>query len=264
MASRAATSSSPAPVDRHRVQGPDPQPPADRPDDARHHGGRGHGAGDDGGGRRGPALDRAAGAGRRPQPADDQGRQLEAEDRGLGRRRGPPGRRRGHDAAARRRADARAARRRRSVRRRRRACRSSIPKTTRWRSTTTRWPGSDSAISRPGSAPRPRCRSPTPRPSASSTACSTWPAACTATPACTFGDKRWFTRMHGTDLHLLDIKRTWTLRSGRFFTEDEQDRQGDGAGARLGGGREAVRRQGRSGGQGHHAVEPDASGSWAW
>ncbi|MEZ5418872.1 MAG: ABC transporter permease [Vicinamibacterales bacterium] len=38
-----------------------------------------------------------------------------------------------------------------------------------------------------------------------------------------FGDKRWFTRMHGTDLHLLDIKRTWTLRSGRFFTDDEQE-----------------------------------------
>jgi putative ABC transport system permease protein len=38
-----------------------------------------------------------------------------------------------------------------------------------------------------------------------------------------FGEKRWFTRMHGTDLHLLDIKRTWTLRSGRFFTEEEQD-----------------------------------------
>ncbi len=37
------------------------------------------------------------------------------------------------------------------------------------------------------------------------------------------GDKRWFTRMHGTDLHLLDIKRTWTLRSGRFFDEDEQN-----------------------------------------
>ena len=37
------------------------------------------------------------------------------------------------------------------------------------------------------------------------------------------GDKRWFTRMHGTDLQLLDIKRTWTLVSGRFFTEREQD-----------------------------------------
>ncbi len=37
------------------------------------------------------------------------------------------------------------------------------------------------------------------------------------------GDKRWFTRMHGTDRHLLDIKRTWTLRSGRFFTQDEQE-----------------------------------------
>ena len=39
------------------------------------------------------------------------------------------------------------------------------------------------------------------------------------------GDKRWFTRMHGTDLHLLDIKRTWTLRTGRFFTEGEQEEQ---------------------------------------
>lgn len=36
-------------------------------------------------------------------------------------------------------------------------------------------------------------------------------------------DKRWFTRMHGTDLQLLDIKRTWTLTSGRFFTQREQD-----------------------------------------
>jgi putative ABC transport system permease protein len=41
------------------------------------------------------------------------------------------------------------------------------------------------------------------------------------------GEKRWFTRMHGTDLHLLDIKRTWTLRSGRFFTEAEQERRAD-------------------------------------
>ncbi len=41
------------------------------------------------------------------------------------------------------------------------------------------------------------------------------------------GDKRWFTRMHGTDLHLLDIKRTWTLRSGRFFTEKEQEQKAD-------------------------------------
>ncbi|MGD9905062.1 MAG: ABC transporter permease [Vicinamibacterales bacterium] len=43
------------------------------------------------------------------------------------------------------------------------------------------------------------------------------------TPAGDAEGKRWFTRMHGTDLHLLDIKRTWTLRHGRFFTEDEQD-----------------------------------------
>ena len=57
------------------------------------------------------------------------------------------------------------------------------------------------------------------------------------------GEKRWFTRMHGTDLQLLDIKRTWTLRGGRFFTEREQDAAGDGDGARLGGRREAVRRR---------------------
>jgi len=37
------------------------------------------------------------------------------------------------------------------------------------------------------------------------------------------GEKRWFTRMHGTDLQLLDIKRTWTLTHGRFFTTAEQD-----------------------------------------
>ena len=37
------------------------------------------------------------------------------------------------------------------------------------------------------------------------------------------GDKRWFTRMHGTDLQLLDIKRTWTLTHGRFFSRAEQD-----------------------------------------
>ena len=36
------------------------------------------------------------------------------------------------------------------------------------------------------------------------------------------GEKRWFTRMHGTDIQLLDIKRTWTLKGGRFFTEREQ------------------------------------------
>ena len=36
-------------------------------------------------------------------------------------------------------------------------------------------------------------------------------------------DKRWFTRMHGTDLQLLDIKRTWTLKHGRFFTRGEQE-----------------------------------------
>jgi putative ABC transport system permease protein len=36
------------------------------------------------------------------------------------------------------------------------------------------------------------------------------------------GDRRWFTRMHGTDRQLLDIKRGWTLTAGRFFSEREQ------------------------------------------
>jgi ABC-type antimicrobial peptide transport system permease subunit len=39
-----------------------------------------------------------------------------------------------------------------------------------------------------------------------------------------FGEKRWFTRMHGTDVHMPSIKRAWTFTSGRFFTEREQAR----------------------------------------
>ncbi len=38
------------------------------------------------------------------------------------------------------------------------------------------------------------------------------------------GDKRWFTRMHGTDLELPSIKRAWTFAHGRFFTAREQER----------------------------------------
>src|SRR5919106_1138688 len=40
------------------------------------------------------------------------------------------------------------------------------------------------------------------------------------------GDKRWFTRMHGTDLELPSIKRAWTFAHGRFFSAREQ-RRGD-------------------------------------
>ena len=36
--------------------------------------------------------------------------------------------------------------------------------------------------------------------------------------------KRWFTRMHGTDVMMPSIKRAWTFTSGRFFSEREQDR----------------------------------------
>jgi putative ABC transport system permease protein len=38
------------------------------------------------------------------------------------------------------------------------------------------------------------------------------------------GDKRWFTRMHGTDVMMPSIKRAWAFTSGRFFTEREQNR----------------------------------------
>jgi putative ABC transport system permease protein len=38
------------------------------------------------------------------------------------------------------------------------------------------------------------------------------------------GDRRWFTRLHGTDLRLPLIRRAWTIRSGRFFSAGEQSR----------------------------------------
>jgi len=38
------------------------------------------------------------------------------------------------------------------------------------------------------------------------------------------GEKRWFTRLHGTDLQLPQIRRAWTFRDGRFFTAREQSR----------------------------------------
>jgi len=37
-------------------------------------------------------------------------------------------------------------------------------------------------------------------------------------------DKRWFTRLHGTDLQLPLIRRAWTFGSGRFFNAGEQSR----------------------------------------
>jgi putative ABC transport system permease protein len=39
-----------------------------------------------------------------------------------------------------------------------------------------------------------------------------------------FGAKRWFTRMHGTDVEMPSIKRGWTLADGRFFTRREQEK----------------------------------------
>jgi putative ABC transport system permease protein len=37
------------------------------------------------------------------------------------------------------------------------------------------------------------------------------------------GEKRWFTRMHGTDLELPSIRRAWTFAHGRFFSAREQE-----------------------------------------
>jgi len=39
-----------------------------------------------------------------------------------------------------------------------------------------------------------------------------------------FGSKRWFTRMHGTDVEMPSIKRGWTLLDGRFFSRREQEK----------------------------------------
>ncbi len=39
------------------------------------------------------------------------------------------------------------------------------------------------------------------------------------------GDKRWFTRLHGGDVELPSIRRSWTFSAGRFFTEREQSRR---------------------------------------
>jgi putative ABC transport system permease protein len=41
----------------------------------------------------------------------------------------------------------------------------------------------------------------------------------------TAGDKRWFTRIHGGDVELPSIRRSWTFSSGRFFTAREQSRR---------------------------------------
>jgi putative ABC transport system permease protein len=38
--------------------------------------------------------------------------------------------------------------------------------------------------------------------------------------------KRWFTRLHGADVELPEIRRSWTFASGRFFTPREQRRAG--------------------------------------
>src|SRR5215472_1495748 len=39
------------------------------------------------------------------------------------------------------------------------------------------------------------------------------------------GSQRWFTRLHGDDVELPEIRRSWTFPSGRFFTAREQSRR---------------------------------------
>jgi putative ABC transport system permease protein len=38
------------------------------------------------------------------------------------------------------------------------------------------------------------------------------------------GNRRWFTRLHGTEVRLPLIRRAWTFRSGRFFSASEQSK----------------------------------------
>src|SRR4029450_13528123 len=33
------------------------------------------------------------------------------------------------------------------------------------------------------------------------------------------GDKRWFTRLHGTEPAIPQLRRTWTIKEGRFLSE---------------------------------------------
>ena len=38
------------------------------------------------------------------------------------------------------------------------------------------------------------------------------------------GEERWFTRLHGTETDLPRIRRSWTFKHGRFFSERESER----------------------------------------
>ncbi|PYQ80976.1 MAG: hypothetical protein DMG01_05320 [Acidobacteria bacterium] len=67
--------------------------------------------------------------------------------------------------------------------------------------------------------------------------------------------KRWFTRLHGTDLQLPLIRRAWTFPNGRFFSAGEQSRAeqvvvlGAVAAERLFGGENPPRRRRRHDGE---------------
>ena len=207
---------------RRGDQGAWPQSPADRPDDARHHRRRGHGAGDDGGRRRRAAIDRAAGARRRPQSAHHPRRQLAAEDHRERRGGRAPGRCPRIAAAS-----ARAHHRRcgeGGVPSRRRSdgeARSSHRAPAAWRSRGRPRIGGDDDVR--------GCRSDRKVPGVQYVAggihenvrvhCQGQGSGIRDRVA-----KRWFTRMHGTDVMMPSIKRAWTFTGGRFFTEREQER----------------------------------------
>ena len=55
--------------------------------------------------------------------------------------------------------------------------------------------------------------------------------------------KRWFTRMHGTDVEMPSIKRAWTLTGRPLLHRARTDERGAGAGHRPGRRRQAVRRR---------------------
>ena len=57
------------------------------------------------------------------------------------------------------------------------------------------------------------------------------------------GDRRWFTRLHGGDVELPSIRRSWTFTAGRFFSAREQSRLAPVVGPRRVRRREAVRRR---------------------
>ena len=91
-------------------------------------------------------------------------------------------------------------------------------------------------------------------------ACSTWPAASTRTCTSWPATKRWFTRMHGTDVQMPSIKRAWTFRERPLL---HRARAANAAQVLVLGSvvaDQAVRRGADPVGQRGHALEPAVRG----